>query len=45
MPAPIVFVDIAGPNDEELVKFYNTVFDWPTDQDRFSRPATPPISI
>ena len=29
MPAPIVFLDLAGPDDEALREFYHTVFDWP----------------
>ncbi|MEL7043902.1 MAG: VOC family protein [Pseudomonadota bacterium] len=28
MAAPIVFFDIAGPNDQTLVDFYASVFDW-----------------
>ena len=30
MPAPIVFLDLAGPDDEALADFYKTVFEWPT---------------
>lgn len=29
MPAPIVFFDIAGPDEPALRAFYETVFDWP----------------
>ncbi|MEM7329097.1 MAG: hypothetical protein AAF437_10175 [Pseudomonadota bacterium] len=29
MSAPIVFFDIAGPDDAALRAFYQTVFDWP----------------
>ena len=28
MSAPIVFLDIAGPDDEALRRFYRDVFDW-----------------
>lgn len=30
MPAPIVFFDIAGPDETALRKFYEEVFDWPS---------------
>lgn len=29
MSAPIVFFDIAGPDESRLRTFYQTVFDWP----------------
>lgn len=29
MSAPIVFFDIAGPDEAALRSFYETVFDWP----------------
>lgn len=32
MSAPIVFFDIAGPDEEALRKFYERVFDWPCGQ-------------
>ena len=32
MPAPIVFFDIAGPDEGALRTFYETVFDWPCGQ-------------
>lgn len=32
MPAPIVFFDLAGPDEPALRAFYETVFDWPADQ-------------
>ncbi|NRA30487.1 MAG: hypothetical protein HRU11_09505 [Parvularculaceae bacterium] len=32
MSAPIVFFDIAGPDDEALRGFYEQVFDWPCGQ-------------
>lgn len=28
MSAPIVFFDIAGPDDVELTAFYSAIFDW-----------------
>ena len=28
MPAPIMFIDIAGPDAAALSEFYSTVFDW-----------------
>ena len=31
MPAPMVFFDIAGPDDEVLRSFYASVFDWELD--------------
>ncbi|MDX1625495.1 MAG: VOC family protein [Wenzhouxiangellaceae bacterium] len=31
MAAPIVFIDIAGPDDETLKAFYAEVFDWRAD--------------
>ena len=32
MPAPIVFFDLAGPDESVLRAFYETVFDWPCGQ-------------
>lgn len=32
MAAPIVFIDIAGPDEDGLRAFYESVFDWPTGQ-------------
>jgi len=32
MTSPIVFFDIAGPDDTELKTFYKNVFDWPCDR-------------
>ena len=44
MAFPIVFFDIAGPDDEALKKFYSTVFDWEFDQaGQFSAPIMAPI--
>ncbi|MEM9315151.1 MAG: VOC family protein [Pseudomonadota bacterium] len=34
MPAPIVFFDIAGPDDAALAAFYSSVFDWEIGADR-----------
>ncbi len=30
MSAPIVFFDIAGPDETQLRRFFETVFDWPS---------------
>jgi predicted enzyme related to lactoylglutathione lyase len=44
MARPIVFFDIAGPDDEVLKSFYTTVFEWGSDQTgRFSVPIAAPI--
>ena len=44
MPAPIVFFDIAGPDDEALRTFYATVFDWKLDDSgQFSVSVMNPI--
>lgn len=44
MPVPIVFFDIAGPNDVELRGFYAAVFGWQIDPSgQFAVPAAPPI--
>jgi predicted enzyme related to lactoylglutathione lyase len=43
-PAPIVFLDIAGPDDAALAKFYNAIFGWSIGSDNsFTVPvsATP----
>lgn len=32
MPAPLVFFDIAGPDDDALRAFYNEIFDWTFDE-------------
>ncbi|MEL7033540.1 MAG: VOC family protein [Pseudomonadota bacterium] len=32
MAAPIVFLDLAGPDEDGLRAFYESVFDWPTGQ-------------
>jgi predicted enzyme related to lactoylglutathione lyase len=44
MPNPIVFVDIAGPDDEALGSFYSSVFGWDLDEaGKFAAPAVTPI--
>ena len=44
MAQPIVFFDIAGPDDEALKSFYAAVFGWETDQmGQFSAPIMSPI--
>ncbi len=44
MAQPIVFFDIAGPDDEALKDFYSSVFSWEIDQaGQFSVPVTSPI--
>ena len=44
MAQPIVFFDIAGPDDEALKTFYSSVFEWETDQaGQFAVPVASPI--
>jgi len=44
MTAPIVFFDIAGPDDDILKKFYSTVFGWESDPSgQFTAPVMSPI--
>ena len=44
MTTPIVFFDIAGPDDAALRSFYSTVFDWESDASgQFSAPVMSPI--
>ena len=44
MPAPIVFLDIAGPDLAQQAAFYRTIFDWNIGADgRFSAPVAPPL--
>lgn len=44
MAHPLVFFDIAGPDDKALSRFYASVFDWEVDpQGQFSVPITAPI--
>lgn len=44
MPNPIVFVDIAGPDDEALGNFYSSVFGWDLDEaGKFAAPVATPI--
>lgn len=44
MSKPIVFIDIAGPDDEALGNFYSSVFGWDLDQDgKFAVPVATPL--
>ena len=44
MQRPIIFFDIAGPDEEALRQFYATVFDWQADQTgQFSVSVESPI--
>jgi predicted enzyme related to lactoylglutathione lyase len=48
MPAPIVFFDLAGSDDQQLRRFYSELFDWPMSPDgRFTveSPSTLPGAI
>ena len=40
MPAPIVFIDLAGPDEETLREFYHTVFDWPAKGETIFTPGS-----
>ena len=42
MAAPIVFFDIAGPDEPALRAFYETVFDWPSGQSGTFTPGSAP---
>lgn len=45
MTQPIVFFDIAGPDDATLKAFYSSIFGWKFDQTgQFSAPVITPIS-
>ena len=45
MAQPIVFFDIAGPDDEALKAFYSSVFGWEFDESgQFEPPVIMPIS-
>lgn len=45
MSAPIVFFDIAGPDDGALAEFYASVFDWEISEGkRFVVTASPELS-
>ena len=45
MPAPIVFLDISGPDAETLRDFYATVFDWRAGDDgALSLPVKSPLA-
>jgi predicted enzyme related to lactoylglutathione lyase len=44
MATPIVFIDIAGPDDAALRTFYASVFGWEADETgKFVAPAVPPL--
>lgn len=44
MPDPIVFIDIAGPDDGALGNFYSSVFGWDLDETgRFAAPIVAPM--
>ena len=44
MAAPIVFIDIAGPDDGRLRDFYASVFGWETDAaGKFAAPTATPV--
>jgi len=44
MAQPIVFFDIAGPDDAALRSFYSSIFGWELDQSgQFSAPVSTPI--
>lgn len=44
MTIPMVFFDIAGPDDEALKGFYSAVFDWEFDQaGQFEVSVAPPV--
>jgi len=45
MPAPIVFFDIAGPDDDELHRFYSKLFGWtPAEDGRFTVEVLSPLA-
>jgi uncharacterized protein len=45
MPAPIVFLDIAGPDIEIQQRFYSNLFDWDISADgRFQVNVTAPLA-
>ncbi len=44
METPIVFIDIAGPDDQALAEFYSSVFGWNVNQaGKFAVPVSPSI--
>ena len=45
MPAPIVFLDIAGPNRAALETFYSTLFDWNAAEADFQVPIIPGLAL
>ena len=45
MAKPIVFIDIAGPDDKVLGEFYSSVFEWELDKaGKFAIPIATPIN-
>ena len=44
MSAPIVFLDIAGPNQVSRQAFYSTLFGWDAAAAEFSIPVGTPLS-
>ncbi len=43
MSAPIVFFDIAGPDETALRKFYEEIFDWPCGKPETFAPGNAPV--
>jgi hypothetical protein len=45
MAQPVVFFDIAGPDDDSLKTFYSSIFGWEIDQSgQFNVPVAAPFS-
>jgi predicted enzyme related to lactoylglutathione lyase len=44
MPSPIVFLDIAGPDQASLQTFYSTLFGWDAAEATFTIPVVLPLS-
>jgi len=45
MAAPIVFIDIAGEDSQQLIEFYSKVFDWEiSETGQFNVPIITPLS-
>jgi uncharacterized protein len=46
MPQPLVFFDIAGPDDELLKSFYASIFDWEVDHaGQFAVPVAAAVAV
>ncbi len=45
MSAPIVFLDIAGPDRASLDTFYSTLFGWDAAAEYFKVPVVPRLSV